>query len=688
MTQHDNLNKQQTTIFRQLIFNVVFPAIIALVVLGILNYQNTKKILVNSNAEKNRIIYDEITSIHELQDVTLEILEDQLNKRMEEISNRLISEYFVNTGNIETVNLDDIRLGIGMNPEFEDIYIINRNGIVINTTFEKDKNLNIFDFGIEHQNLLLQIFESGKYVSERFAIESNTKRLKKFTYQPSLDGKYIVELGIYSSKADEVTEFIKNRINDLEGQHGGILSVDLFIGIDHPFSLNSDAELNPDHLETYRKVIEDQQEANIREKEGKVWIDYHYIYLSRKKSDLYKGSVIQMIADYSNERRMLRVELMKFILIFGITLLIVVILLYQKTKVITDPIKRLVQKVNRITDGHLNERADVVGNNEITRLSEKFNVMIEQLESYTNDLEQKVKERTAEIEQQKEEIAAQRDSLEEQRNMLSEANANLAHAYKEIEEQKRHIEDSIHYAKRIQTAILPPDEYVSSLLPDYFIFYLPKDIVSGDFYWVNKKDGRVYVAAVDCTGHGVPGAFMSIVGHDQLDYSVNVVGARTPAEILNALNKGVTGTLRQSRIEVTVKDGMDIALCSIDFEKNKLEYAGAFNPLYLFRDHELIHYDADKFPVGAFIGEELQHFTNNSVEVKKGDMIFIFSDGYADQFGGPKHKKFMIKRFRELLSEIHSLPSAKQKEILEKRFHDWKKDLQQVDDILVIGIRI
>jgi len=688
MAENDQIRKKQTTIFRQLIFNVVFPAVIALVVLGVLNYQNTKKILVDSNIEKNRIISDEITSVHELQDMTLEILEDQLNEKMEIISNKLVNEYFRNTKNIETIDLYKIRNELGMNPEFEDIYIINRKGVVVNTTFEMDQGLNLFDFGIEHQNLLLQVFESGEYISERFAIESKTKRLKKFSYQPTNDRKYIVELGIYSPKADEIIQFIKNRINDLEGQHGGILSVDLFIGTDEPFALNSDAELDPEHLETYKQVIEDRDQASFREKQGKQWIDYQYIYLSRKKSDLYKGSVIRMIADYSNERRMLRTELLKFIPIFGITILIVTVLLYKKTKVITDPIKKLVQNVNRITDGHLNERADVVGNNEITRLSEKFNVMIEQLESYTNELEQKVKERTAEIEKQKEEIEAQRDSLEEQRNMLSEANASLAHAYKEIEEKNKHIEDSIHYAKRIQTAILPPDKYVDSLLHDYFILYMPKDIVSGDFYWLTRKDGRVYIAAVDCTGHGVPGAFMSIVGHDQLDHSVNVVGARKPADILNALNKGVTNTLRQSKSEVTVKDGMDIALCSIDYEKNKLEYAGAYNPLYLFRNNELMTLNADKFPIGAFLGEELRQFTNHSLELNKGDMIFLFSDGYADQFGGPKSKKFMIKRFRELLHEIHPLPVKKQKEILEKTFLEWKKDLQQVDDILVIGIKI
>jgi len=342
--------------------------------------------------------------------------------------------------------------------------------------------------------------------------------------------------------------------------------------------------------------------------------------------------------------------------------------------------------VNRITEGHLNERAEVVGRNEITKLSEKFNMMIAQLESYTNELEEKVKERTAEIEKQKEEITAQRDSLEEQRNMLSEANANLASAYKEIEEQKRHIEDSIHYAKRIQNAILPPDEFVRDNLKEHFIFYLPKDIVSGDFYWLSKKGGKVLIAAVDCTGHGVPGAFMSIVGHDQLNYSVNVVGARSPAEILNALNKGVTRTLRQSRTEISVKDGMDIALCSIDFEKKKLEYAGAFNPLYLIRNNELQEFKADRMPIGIYHGKETA-FSNNEIKLQKGDCLYIFSDGYIDQIGGDKGKKFLSKTMKKILLSIHKESMPKQKEILNHTLNQWMGRYQQVDDILVIGIR-
>lgn len=677
-----------TTIFRQLIFNVVLPAVVALLLLGFLNYTNIKNLLVSAGEEKNLIITDEITHIFELRDMALEILEVGLNKRMEEISSKLVNEVFRDTKDIETADLNKIRKQLRMNPDFEDIYIINHLGIVVNTTFEQDKGLNLFDLGVEHKNFLMGIMGRGEYLSERFAMGANSSIMKKYTYQATRDQRYIVELGVRSAQADELIQKINDRLNGLADKQTAIQSVDFFIGSDTPFSLNADVKLDERHLEIYKKVLKEEGRISFEEKEGKTKLNYDFIFIPRRNTDLYAGGVIRIISDYSGQRRLLRIELFKFIGIFGLTLLVVVALLYRKTRVITDPIKKLVQNVNRITDGHLNERAEVTGNNEITRLSEKFNLMIAQLEEYTNELEQKVRERTAEIEKQKEEISAQRDSLEEQRNMLSEANTSLQQAYSEIEEKNRHIEDSIRYAKRIQNAILPPDQYVRRLFADYFILYLPKDIVSGDFYWVSHLENKAFIAAVDCTGHGVPGAFMSIVGHDRLNYAVNVENAQRPADILNSLNKGVTETLRQTRTEISVKDGMDIALLSIDFDKNKLEFAGAFNPLYLIREEELQQIGADKFPIGAFIGEELNKFENHAVDLKSGDVLYIFSDGYADQFGGPNNKKFMSKRFREMLLEIHGMPLKEQKEYLTKQFHDWKGEFQQVDDILVIGLRI
>jgi len=258
-----------TTIFRQLIFNVVAPAITALLFLGALNYTHTKNILVQSNHEKNLIISDEIKHIHELQDLALEILQDVLNPRMKEISNRLVNEYFADTKDIETANLYRIRSQLGMNPDFEDIYIINSDGVVVNTTFRADSGLNFFDFGLEHKELLLSVLESGDYVSERFVIESNTKRLKKYTYHGTLDGKYIVELGIYSSKADEIIDKIRERLSNLSEEQEGIESVNLFIVADKPVSLEEGVFITEKQMPLYEQVLIDKDNVSLHTREGK-----------------------------------------------------------------------------------------------------------------------------------------------------------------------------------------------------------------------------------------------------------------------------------------------------------------------------------------------------------------------------------------------------------------------------------
>ena len=680
------MNKR-TTIFRQLIINVVLPAVIALIVLGVLNYQHTRSIILEANENKNIIIIDEITNIHEMQDMALDILEDELHPRMKEKSKMLVNEIFRSSLGIDTADLTRIRSEIGMNPEFEDIYVINRMGVIVNTTFEDDRNLKLFDFGDDHKQLIESVFKNGEFVNERFAVENKTKRLKKFTYHPTLDGKYIIELGIYSQRADTIISAIKRRINNLSERHENIVSVDLFIGVENPFSLNKEAEIPTHHLSFYKNVLERKRNLQFIENENGRKLIYNFIYVGRKNTSLYSESIIRIISDRAAEQLLLRQELFKFFVFFGITMFIVIILLYRKTRVITDPIKKLVEKVNRISDGHLNERADICGNNEIASLSEQFNRMIEQLESYYNELEEKVRLRTAEIMTQKEEIEAQRDAIQEQRNILAEINNSLQKAYMEIEEQKKHIEDSIHYARRIQNAILPPDEQVKKLLPDAFVLYKPKDIVSGDFYWMTEISGKLLLAAVDCTGHGVPGAFMSIVGNNQLNYAVNVKGITRPSEILDSINEGVTKALRQTRLSTSVRDGMDISLICIDKESKTIEYAGALNPLYIIRDESLLKVDADKFAIGGYMGERLRKFTNHSLDYREGDMVYLFSDGYADQFGGEDDSKFLIKRFRELLLKIHLEPVEEQLEILNQIHLDWKGETYQVDDILVIGIR-
>ena len=269
-------------------------------------------------------------------------------------------------------------------------------------------------------------------------------------------------------------------------------------------------------------------------------------------------------------------------------------------------------------------------------------------------------------------------------------------ASREVEKQRRelaiknkNITDSIQYAKKIQEALLPSDLMFKKLFPDSFILFKPKDIVSGDFYWITERNNKVFVSAVDCTGHGVPGAFMSLIGFKILENIIKVQGIEKPSEILNILSMGIENTFHRDEEDYLLKDGMDLAFCVFDRDKKQLEYAGAFNPLYLIRDNKLFETTADRFSIGLKqMVNEQNEYTNHSVSIKKGDMIYLFSDGYPDQFGGPNGKKYMYRRFRHLLLTIHKLALQEQKDFLEKSIEEWKgEEYDQVDDILVIGIR-
>jgi len=269
-------------------------------------------------------------------------------------------------------------------------------------------------------------------------------------------------------------------------------------------------------------------------------------------------------------------------------------------------------------------------------------------------LEDKVRARTQEVVAQKEELA----------------------------QKNKDITDSIRYAKRIQFAILPP----KSPFPETFILFKPKDIVSGDFYWFTEVEGREFIAAVDCTGHGVPGAFMSIIGHNSLNKIVNQYGILEPGKILTELNREVVETLHHTSEEGDVYDGMDLSLITFDKKSREIKYAGAYNSMYLVRKGELQEIKADRQPIGLG-GAKNKEFKTIVLDVQKGDMVYLFSDGYADQFGGLKLKKFKSTNMKELLVNISGEKVDRQREILDESIEKWRGNIEQIDDILVIGRR-
>ncbi|MCC6838983.1 MAG: SpoIIE family protein phosphatase [Flavobacteriales bacterium] len=330
---------------------------------------------------------------------------------------------------------------------------------------------------------------------------------------------------------------------------------------------------------------------------------------------------------------------------------------------LVDGLKRTTDFSHAVAAGNFKAEYQPLSNDDV--LGHALLMMRKELGERERILEEKVRERTEEMVRQKDEVERQS---------------------KRVVELYKNVTDSIRYAKRLQESILPPEQRIRELLPGSFVLYRPKDIVSGDFYWVEAVGEQVVFAAVDCTGHGVPGAFMSLVGHNGLNQVIKAQRITRPAAALDELNRIAYETLHKDRDQY-VRDGMDMALCTFDRRSLQLAYAGANCPLYLVRGTELVQYAPNKMPIGGF-AQQSGVFQDHLVQLRPGDTVYIFSDGFADQFGGPRGKKFLYRQFREVLVRIAPEPPERKKSLLNEAFNEWKGMREQVDDILVMGIQV
>ncbi len=286
-------------------------------------------------------------------------------------------------------------------------------------------------------------------------------------------------------------------------------------------------------------------------------------------------------------------------------------------------------------------------------------------------------------------IVMQTRNLAKTRKLLKEQEQDIyliANQKYALEQKDKDMTDSLVYAQRIQEALFPSELYFRKHFSDAFIFFHPKDIVSGDFYWIGTKGEKVFVVAADCTGHGVPGALMSMIGLNIIEKTITEENIETPSKILGVLNKSLEQTFStEKNIGTIIRDGMDVSLCVVDKARRKLEYAGAFLPLYHIRNNSLHEIKPDKIIIG--MNPEGIEYNNHEIDLMEDDIFYLFSDGYADQFGGSENKKFMYRRFRYLLLTIHKFPVEDQKAILEENFRTWIGRNEQVDDIMVIGFK-
>ena len=382
----------------------------------------------------------------------------------------------------------------------------------------------------------------------------------------------------------------------------------------------------------------------------------------------------------------------------GIFVSLIFLLLFIKwtSQDITRPLKELLANIKNTRGGEMEQYTIVRTNDEIGELAEGYNEMTKKIHDYVEniskmnrDLEKTVQERTNEVVEQKEEIEAQKEEIEAQLDLATSQRDTIIR-------QKDQILDSIRYAERIQSAILPPIEHLSETLTDHFILFKPRDIVSGDYYWTTRQGDKIMIAVADCTGHGVPGAFLSMLGISSMNEIVNRNKSLKANQILEQLRDFVINSLHQTGSRGETQDGIEIALCVIDTRNRVLEYAGANRPLYIIRrnkkktsaaGHEIMHIRGDRMPIGIY-DQKHTPFSNYVISLELGDSIYLFSDGYVDQLGGPSRKTFRSKQFRQLLlaSQDHSMEG--QKQILEEKLELWRGKVEQIDDILVIGIKV
>jgi serine phosphatase RsbU (regulator of sigma subunit) len=410
--------------------------------------------------------------------------------------------------------------------------------------------------------------------------------------------------------------------------------------------------------------------------------------MSLKKAEAEQGNVI-ITKSFSS--------LVQLILFIAIALAIGGLFIsFFTIRSIVVPVDKLKSSINTMSLGLVPKERIVVAKDEIGQMSSALDNLIQGFERTTvfaNEIGQGKFETDynplSKDDTLGKALIYMRDEIKESRRDLEvkveERTLELKTRTNEIEYLYGQVTDSIKYAKKLQEAILPTKEIVNKLLPDAFILYHPKDIVSGDFYWVEEKNKKTYFAAVDCTGHGVPGAFMSIVGRNLLKQILADLKNPQPNEILNELSKGIAETLNTK--DSHSKDGMDIALCSIDYVSMTLEFSGAINELYLIRDGALQMVQGDKTYIGT-IDESFISYSNNTIGLQKNDCLYIFTDGFRDQFGGIKGKKFMRKRFDEMILNHHTLEMEEQRRLYTKTFRNWMGMEEQVDDVLMIGVRV
>lgn len=646
--------KTKRSILRQLLVNILVPVLLIFSIVFYLTYQyNLDKVESDIQQQKKNIV-EETRNLIEYYDFSMRTHEQSLIQRMQDASAEIQS--VLARQHAKSVDLNQLRSALGMDSQREDIYLIDRNLRIVNTTFKPDLGLDFKKLNQTFIPFFNQIFQSKKFKEDRFGLEIKTGKIKKYSYQTSLDGKYIIELGFYSKSADEFKQLLLSKIRSLDKRFEAIDHVELYLGVKEIVDVSiKDPTLQKAYLQCLDReknvIIENDNPAS----RGKEFTEY--VFLPVLESKLYSGYVLELGTNDLPYQNLINDLLLRFGIIFGLTLIILTVIVYFRSRTLTKPIQELALKTETISTDNLDQTIEITGSLELDLLSKNFNSMMQKLRHSYENLEEKVMERTRELQEQK-----------------------------LIVEAKNHeIVESIQYARFIQQALLPLEsEIQASFDENAFVYYAPKDIIAGDFFWFERREQLSWFAVADCTGHGVPGAMVSVLCINALYQSLASNPHQRTGELLDLVRELVVQTLtKEAR---SVKDGMDISLGCFNHETKVLQWTGANNPLWIFRGEEILATSPDKQPVGQFDGAK--PFTTHEIQLETNDWIILFSDGYADQFGGPKNKKYKYATLRDFIQAHQNKSGTELKAMLKEAFENWKGTHEQTDDVCVMGIKL
>lgn len=645
--------KTKHSILRQLLVNILVPVLLIFSLVFYLTYRYNRDRVEQDTEKQKKNIIEETRNLIEYYDFSMRNHEQLLIQRMQDISNEI--RYLLTRESAVSIDLFRLQSTLKMDKDREDIYLIDRNLRIINTTFKPDLGLDFKKLNASFIPFFTEIFRAKKFKEDRFGLEIKTGKIKKYSYQSSIDGKHIIELGFYSKSADDFKELLLTKIRGLNKRFQAIDHVDLYLGVT---GIADPSIQNKEMQKAYLVCLDKKKNVVVKNdnplSKGKEYSEFFFLPVLEAK--MYSGYVLELQTNDLPYQNLVNDLLWRFGVVFALTLVILTTIVYFRSRKLTKPIQELALKTETISTDNLDQIIEISGSIELELLSSNFNAMMRKLRYSYETLEEKVVERTLELQEQK-----------------------------QLVETKNHeIVESIQYARFIQQALLPLEtEIQSSFNENAFVYYAPKDIIAGDFYWFEKHENRSWFAVADCTGHGVPGAMVSVLCINALHQSLTENHNQTTGELLDQVREIVVRTLtKEAR---SVKDGMDISLACYNHQTKTLQWTGANNPLWVFRGDEILVTNPDKQPVGQFDGAK--PFTTHELLLEANDWVILFSDGFADQFGGPKNKKYKYAPLKEFIQTNTNKSGSELKQNLKNEFENWKGSNEQTDDVCIIGVR-